>query len=147
MSTHQLNPSLLSRRLKPLYLGLLSSLGVYSVVVVALSQSSEGATPQAEDAAVLYSSLALGACLLGMVINYTLLKPYKINKSRDPGGAVFRAFLISWVCFDLAAILGVVMVSLSGSAEHFWMILTVSALSMLSHPPFEGKIKRALGGR
>ena len=146
MSTHQLNPSLLSQRLKPLYLGLLSSLGVYSVAVVVLSQSS-GATPQTEDAAVLYSSLALGMCLLGMVINYALLKPHKINKSRDPGGAVFRAFLISWVCFDLAAILGVVMVSLSGSAEHFWMILTVSALSMLSHPPFEGKIKRALGGR
>lgn len=146
MSTHQPDPAQLSRRLKTLYLGLLGSLGMYSVAVVVLGPSMSP-KPQAEDIAVLYSSLALGLCLIGMVINYTLLKPTKVSKSDQPERAISRAFFMSWLCFDLAAILGFVMVVLSGSTEHFWMIVTVSALSMLSHPPFEGKIKRALAGR
>jgi len=146
MSAEPLNPTQVYQRLKPIYLALLFALVANSALVL-LSAPEVSAATQTEDLSVLYSSLAFGACLLGMVLNHVLLKPKRALKARSPEGAVIRGFIISWVCFEVATLIGVTLVFMSGSDEHYWSLLALSTLSMLSHPPHEGRVKRALGVR
>lgn len=142
-----LDPKRVHQKLKPFYLGLLLSVGLSSLVVWLSAQEPVKASPTGEELSVIYSSLAFGACLLGMVLSNVLLKPKKTLKSGDPEGAVMRAFLLSWFFFQLAALIAVLMVFITHSDEHCWSLLTLSALTTLSHPPHEGRVKRALGVR
>ena len=146
MSAQTLNSTQVYQQLKPIYLALLVSLVANSALVL-FASPEVSVDPRTEDISVLYSSLAFGACLLGMVLNHVLLKPKRALKAHSPEGAVIRGFIISWVCFETAAIIGVILVFISGSDEHYWSLLALSTLSMLSHPPHEGRVKRALGVR
>lgn len=150
MRQQVLDPKRVQQRLKPIYLGMLISLVLYSLVATMMAQNTPSELAletTTEQISVLYSSLAFSVCLLGMILNYILLKPRKIAQSRDPERAIQTVFMMTWACFNIATILGLVMVILSKNLEHYWSLFALSSLSMLSHPPNEGKIKRALNER
>lgn len=138
--------ALLLGRLKRIYIMAHGALAL-SALTLSLSPPPELTGRDIDGALSLYSALSLGLCFLGMVLHYQLLRPARVAKARQASAAVFSGYLIAWLCFTLAGGIGLMIgLSLAG-AEHAWPVLTLAALSLLSHPPLRGKLKRAMGVR
>lgn len=127
--------------LKLIYIALMISSLVYTVVGYTFAHK-DLPTPD-EGLTMTLLIVAFGAVFLGNMLLFTLLKPARIQRAPQPHQATFIAFIAGWVLFDVPALMGLVL-TFFGEPSYQLSLFALSLLSLLSYPPTEGKLKRAL---
>ena len=127
--------------LKLIYIALMISSLVYMVVGYTFAHKDLPTPDEGLTMTLLIG--AFGAVFIGNVLLFTLLKPERIQRASNPHQSALIAFFVGWVLFNTPALLGFVL-TFFGDPSYQLPLTALSLLSLLSYPPSEGKLKRAL---
>ena len=90
----QLDYQNISKKLKVIHIALMTSIVMYGIIIYTLKAEWPDPSVTDQEQLMLFSILGLGSCFMGMVVNRTLLKQERVQKSNSPAQAIFNGFIV-----------------------------------------------------